>query len=152
MSHIGRLSHIGFSVPRDLWEQENHFWQNVMGLTFTHGDPGRVAFYTSDPFRDHEFILYCVDGPVAGWGDPACLVNHLAFDVPTDADVDEFSARIRAVGVDVDDQGFRGRRQNKVTSPAGIHFEINTPPYTFTQPRDDAPGQKAQEPATAGVR
>ena len=43
----------------------------------------------------------------------------------------EISARLRAHGYEVEEPP-RGRRQNKATSPAGIHFEINTPPYTKT--------------------
>ena len=80
-----------------------------------------------------ETVLYAVDGPVAGYGDPACTLNHVAFDVATDAEVDELTARLRAHGYHVDEPP-RGRRQNKVTSPGGIHIEINTPPYMNTKP------------------
>ena len=127
MATLRRLSHIGFNVPRELFDKECEFWEKVMGLTYVHGDPGRNAFFTADLLRDHEFILYAVDEPV-----PTSQLNHLAFDVATDADVSEFTARLRAHGYDVDEPANRGRRQNKVTSPAGIHFEVNTPPYTKT--------------------
>ena len=56
-------------------------------------------------------------------------MQSLAFDVSTDEEVDAFTARLRAAGFEVGEPDGRGRRQNKVTSPAGIHFEINTPPY-----------------------
>jgi catechol 2,3-dioxygenase-like lactoylglutathione lyase family enzyme len=127
MTRIVRLSHIGFNIPKDVYDEECEFWENLMGLTRTHDTPGRNAFFTADPLRDHEFILYCVDGPVNVGQYQEC--NHVAFDVPTDADVDEFTARLRAAGYEVGEPDGRGRRQNKVTSPAGIHFEINTPPY-----------------------
>src|SRR5438270_6195202 len=65
---IARLSHIGFNVPRDLFDQECDFWENVIGLTKTHSVEGRNAFYSADPLRDHEFILFAVDGPVTGYG------------------------------------------------------------------------------------
>jgi len=132
MATLRRLSHIGFNVPRDLFEEECEFWEKVMGLTFTHGTPGRNAFFTADPLRDHEFIIYAVDGPVAAYGNDDCLVNHLAFDVATDAEVTELTAHLRSLGYEVEEPANRGRRQNKVTSPGGIHFEINTPPYTHT--------------------
>jgi catechol 2,3-dioxygenase-like lactoylglutathione lyase family enzyme len=128
MATIARISHVGFNVPRDIFEQECDFWEKVIGLQYVHGQAGRIAFFTADPLRDHEFILYAVDGPVPGYGDESCMVNHVAFDVATDAEVDEFTARLRAHGFEVEEPP-RGRRQNKVTSPAGIHFEMNTPPY-----------------------
>ena len=131
---IARLSHVGFNVPRELFEQECDFWENVIGLRRVHAQEGRNVFFTADPLRDHEFILYAVDGPVNGYGDPRCIANHIAFDVATDAEVDELTARLRARGFDVEEP-VRGRRQNKVTSPAGIHFEINTPPYMSPRPR-----------------
>lgn len=137
MATLRRLSHIGFNVPRELFEKECEFWGQVMGLTFTHGTPGRNAFFTADPLRDHEFIIYAVDGPVASYGNDGCIVNHLAFDVATDAEVTEITTRLRALGYDVDEPADRGRRQNKVTSPAGIHFEINTPPYTRVDASQD---------------
>ena len=60
MVTLARLSHVGFNVPRPLFEKECDFWEHVVGLK-------------------------------------------------------------------------RDRRQNKVTSPAGIHFEINIPPYAKTE-------------------
>ena len=130
MATLARLSHTGFNVPRELFQQECDFWEKIVGLKLVRqGD--RNAFFTSDPLRDHEFIIYAVDGPVAGYGQSQCILNHLAFDVATDAEVDELTARLRAHGFDVEEPA-RDRRQNKVTSPAGIHFEINTPPYVKT--------------------
>ena len=130
---LARLSHVGFNVPRELFDQECDFWEHVLGLQRVHATPGRNAFFTADPLRDHEFILYAVDGPVAAHGDSGCLLNHLAFDVATDAEVDEFTARLRAHGYEVEEPP-RDRRQNKFTSPAGIHIEINTPPYMSPRP------------------
>ncbi len=147
MAKLLRLSHIGFNIPSDVFEQECEFWEKVMGLTRTHETPGRNVFFTADPLRDHEFILYRVDGPVNVGAYNEC--NHVAFDVATDAEVDEFTARLRAAGYDVDEPDGRGRRQNKVISPAGIHFEINTPPYM--NPKD--PGNRnARATAEAGAR
>lgn len=128
MLQISRLSHVGFNVPKEIFEKECEFWERAIGLTRTHATPGVNAFFTSDPFRDHEFILYAVDGPVPGHEDRSCMLNHVGFDVATDAEVDAFTARLRGMGFHVDEPE-RGRRQNKVTSPAGIHFEVNTPPY-----------------------
>jgi len=136
MPAIARLSHVGFNVPRELFEQECEFWEHVIGLRRVHSTEGRNVFFTADPLRDHEFILYAVDGPVAAHGDSGCLLNHIAFDVATDAEVDEFTARLRAHGYAVEEPE-RSRRQNKVTSPAGIHFEINTPPYMNPRPARD---------------
>jgi catechol 2,3-dioxygenase-like lactoylglutathione lyase family enzyme len=133
MASIVRISHVGFNVPRELFDQECDFWENVIGLQRVHGTEGRNAFFTADPLRDHEFIVYAVDGPTAAYGDSGCLLNHVAFDVATDAEVDAFTERLRAHGYAVEEPE-RGRRQNKVTSPAGIHFEINTPPYMNPRP------------------
>ncbi len=143
MATIARLSHVGFNVPRDLFERECEFWEQVIGLTYVHGERERIAFFTADGLRDHEFILYAVDGPVTTHGDDACLLNHLAFDVATDAEVDELTARLRAIGYEVEEPP-RGRRQNKVTSPAGIHLEINTPPYMRPRPAEVEGGRERQ--------
>ncbi len=134
---IASLSHIGFNVPRELFDQEIDFWENVIGLTKTHSIEGRNAFFTADPLRDHEFILFAVDELVAGYGQPGCIANHVAFDVATDAEVNDFTERLRARGFDVVHPG-RGRARNNVTSPAGIHFEINTPPHAHARAREDA--------------
>jgi catechol 2,3-dioxygenase-like lactoylglutathione lyase family enzyme len=134
MATLVRLSHVGFNVPRELFDKECDFWENVIGLKRVHGQEGRNVFFTADPLRDHEFILYCSDEPVAGYEQPGCILNHFAFDVATDAEVDEITERLRAHGYHVDEPP-RNRRQNKVTSPAGIHLEINTPPWM--NPRGD---------------
>ena len=67
-----------------------------------------------DPLQDHEFILFAVDGPVAAHGKDECILHHLAFDVSTDAEVDELTARRRARGFQVDEPAM-DRKQNKVT-------------------------------------
>jgi catechol 2,3-dioxygenase-like lactoylglutathione lyase family enzyme len=130
MATLARLSHVGFNVPRELFQKECDFWENVIGLKRVHAGKDN-AFFTADPLRDHEFILYAVDGPTTTYGQSGCILNHLAFDVATDAEVDELTSRLRARGFQVDEPP-RDRRQNKVTSPAGIHLEINTPPYMKT--------------------
>lgn len=149
---IARLSHVAFNVPRDLFDQEVDFWENVIGLKRTHSVEGRNAFFAADPLRDHEFILFAVDEPVAGYGQPGCIANHVAFDVATDAEVNEFTERLRARGFDVVHPG-RGRARNNLTSPAGIHFEINTPPYAHPRGRDSdaGDGDTARIPEGAGV-
>ncbi len=132
MATFGRLSHVGFKVPKEIFEKEVDFWQNLVGLTLVRRIDGG-AFFSADPLRDHEFILFAVDGPVTGHGQDECILHHLAFDVATNAEVDELTARFRAHGFQVDETSM-GRNQNKVTSPAGIDFEINTPPHRFTTP------------------
>ena len=130
MATLARLSHVGFNVPRDCFAKECDFWGKVIGLKRIHAND-HAGFFTADPLRDHEFIIYAVDQPVAGHGQGGCMLNHVALDVATAAEVDELTARLRAHGYAVEVPP-RGRRQNKATSPAGIHFEINTPPYTKT--------------------
>jgi catechol 2,3-dioxygenase-like lactoylglutathione lyase family enzyme len=140
---IARLSHVGFNVPRDIFVQEVEFWEEVVGLKQSHGIPGERAFFTADPLRDHEFILFAVDAAVANSNSDEGMLNHVAFDVATDAEVSEFTARLRAHGLDVDEEG-RGRKRVDIVSPAGIRFEINTPPYM--NPR----GRERAESAVAG--
>ncbi|HLY64208.1 MAG TPA: VOC family protein [Chloroflexota bacterium] len=125
MATLARLSHVAFNVPKDMFDKECDFWQNVIGLKRTHGQSGRSAFFTADPLRDHEFIIFAADAPV-----PENMVNHVAFDVATAAEVDELTARLREHGYNVDEPP-RDRRQNKATSPSGIHLEINTPPHAY---------------------
>jgi len=63
MATLVRLSHVGFNVPRDRFDEECAFWEKLIGLTYVHGQPGRVAFFTADPLRDHEFIIYAAMAP-----------------------------------------------------------------------------------------
>ncbi|NIO08903.1 MAG: hypothetical protein GTO40_13165 [Deltaproteobacteria bacterium] len=132
MVTLGRLSHVAFKVPKKIFEEEIDFWQNLVGLTLVRRIDGG-AFFAADPLRDHEFILFAVDGPVAAHGQDECILHHLAFDVATDEEVDELTERFRARGFQVDEPTM-DRKQNKVTSPAGIDFEINTPPHRYTSP------------------
>jgi catechol 2,3-dioxygenase-like lactoylglutathione lyase family enzyme len=134
---IARLSHVGFNVPRNIFEQEVEFWEQVVGLKQSHGIPGERAFFTADPLRDHEFILFAVDGSVADSNSAAGMLNHVAFDVATDAEVMELAERLRAHGLDVEAEG-RGRKRVDILSPAGIRFEINTPPYMNPKGRERA--------------
>jgi len=78
MATLARLSHAGFNVPRELYQKECDFWEKIIGLKLVRKND-RIAFFTSDPLRDHEFILYAVDGPVSGYGQNECILNHLAF-------------------------------------------------------------------------
>ncbi|HLG71469.1 MAG TPA: VOC family protein [Chloroflexota bacterium] len=125
MATLARLSHVAFNVPREMFDEECEFWEKVIGLKRIHGQAGRNAFFTADPLRDHEFIIFASDGPV-----PDNMVNHVAFDVATEEEVDELTARLRDHGFEVHEPE-RDRKQNKAVSPAGIHLEINVPPWAY---------------------
>jgi len=125
---VARLSHVGFNVPRDVFDSECDFWENVIGLQRVHGQEGRSVFFTADRLRDHEFILFASDVEVADARKSGCIVNHVAFDVPTAAEVFELAERVKARGLEVEEHN-QGRPRIRLISPAGIEFEINTPPY-----------------------
>ena len=137
MGAIARLSHVGFNVSRDLFDQECDFWEHVVGLAVAHRVEGQNCFFKADPLRDHEFILVAVDGPVTKYGEPGYMLGHVSFDVATDAEVDALVERLTAHGCPLDGEG-RGRRRSTVISPAGIRFEINTPPYTNPKSHEGA--------------
>ena len=146
MGSIARLSHVGFNVQREQFDSECEFWENVVGLAVSHRVPDQNCFFRADPLRDHEFILFAVDGPVTKFGEAGYMLGHVSFDVATDAEVDALVERLIAHGGVLESSG-RGRRRSQVISPAGIRFEINTPPYTSPRPRDaDA------QPALSGSR
>src|SRR5438876_12155961 len=73
MAMIARLSHVGFNVPREVFDQECEFWEKVIGLQRTHSVEGRNAFFAADTLRDHEFILFAADGPVSSYGSADCM-------------------------------------------------------------------------------
>ena len=52
MATLCRLSHVAFNVPREMFDKECDFWENVIGLKRIHGMKGRNAFFTADPLRD----------------------------------------------------------------------------------------------------
>ncbi len=128
MGSIARLSHVGFNVPREQFDQECDFWENTIGMTVSHKVEGQNCFFSADPLRDHEFILFAVDGPVTTYGEAGYMLGHVSFDVATDAEVEAIENRVTAQGWSCEGAG-RGRRRSQGVSPAGIRFEINTPPY-----------------------
>ncbi|MSQ24350.1 MAG: hypothetical protein EXR58_07365 [Chloroflexi bacterium] len=139
MGVIARLSHVGFNVPREKFAQECEFWEKVVGLKAMHGQAGRNQFFAADPLRDHEFILFATDNPVTAFGEEEYILNHIAFDVPSFAEIDELAARVEAQGTTVDRQPDGSRRRARFISPAGIRFELNTPPYANPEGYEDRP-------------
>jgi catechol 2,3-dioxygenase-like lactoylglutathione lyase family enzyme len=131
MAVPARISHMAFNVPPDVFERECDFWETIVGLKRTHSQHGKNAFFTADPLRDHELVLFADEQMRSGKTSMATnVINHVAFDVGTDAEVAEFAKRLRARGFEVAEPS-RDRRQILATSPAGIQLEINTPPYTY---------------------
>jgi len=135
MGMIARLSHVGFNVPRELFDRECEFWEQTIGLSVSHKVEGQNCFFQADPLRDHEFILVAVDGPVTTYGEPGYMLGHVSFDVATDAEVEMIERRVVAQGCECEAAG-RGRRRSQGVSPAGIRFEINTPPYANPRERE----------------
>ena len=136
MGIIARLSHVGFNIPREKYEAECEFWEKVVGLERSHSRDGQSCFFRMDPLRDHEFILFAVDGPVTEYGEAGYMLSHVSFDVPTFAEIDQLNERLHGAGTTLVAEGQGGRRRSNFISPAGIRFELNTPPYTNPEGRE----------------
>ncbi len=103
----------------DMEEAKNHYCQ-IMGLKeVSTGADGRVYLRASDEFDRHSIVLREAD---------AAGMDVMAFKVARDADLDDFSARIRDWGVSVDqveagEQPGVGRRIG-FAIPSGHRIEL----------------------------
>jgi len=91
------LSHVVLRT-RNL-EKMVAFYQDVLGLTIMRDAGGRMFFMTSDPTKeDHEIAL------TAGREDDDAgkFLAHIAWHVPTPADVKAYYDRLISLGVEVD--------------------------------------------------
>jgi catechol-2,3-dioxygenase len=94
MPHVGPLSHVVLNV-RDL-DTMVAFYQEHLGLTITHQTPGRMVFLTPDPeVEDHQIALS------KGLEGESNLLGHIAWHVPTVADVKRFYEHFKATGVPI---------------------------------------------------
>jgi catechol 2,3-dioxygenase len=94
MPHVGPLSHIVINV-RDL-DKMVAFYQEHLGLTITHQTRGRMVFLTPDPeVEDHQIALS------AGLEGESNILAHIAWHVPTVADVKNHYEHFKAAGVPI---------------------------------------------------
>ena len=95
MQKVTGLSHVVLYV-HDL-DKMVAFYQEVLGLTITHQNPGRMVFMTADPeVEDHQIAL------AKGREGDAKLLAHIAWHVPTPADVKAYYERFKATGIPID--------------------------------------------------
>ena len=91
------LSHVVLRT-RNL-EKMVAFYCDVLGLTIMRDNGGRMYFMTSDPTKeDHEIAL------AAGRedGDEGKFLAHIAWHVPTPADVKAYYERLVSLGIEID--------------------------------------------------
>jgi catechol 2,3-dioxygenase-like lactoylglutathione lyase family enzyme len=95
MPKIQGLSHVVLYV-NDL-DKMVAFYRDVLGLIKYRERPGRMVFMTPDPaVDDHQLAL------AKGREGEAKLIGHIAWRVPTPADVKEYYERFKALGVPID--------------------------------------------------
>src|SRR5436190_13292875 len=94
MPQVGSLSHVVVNV-RDL-DAMVAFYQEHLNLKITHQTPGRMVFMTPDPeVEDHQLAL------AAGLEGESNILAHIAWHVPTVADVKTFYEHFKASGVPI---------------------------------------------------
>ncbi len=94
MPKVKGLSHIVLYV-NDL-EKMSAFYQDVLGLTKYHENPGRMIFLTPDPdIDDHQIAL------AQGREGDAKIIGHIAWRVDTPAEVKAFHDRFKEIGVPI---------------------------------------------------
>jgi len=94
MPHVGPLSHVVISVS-DL-DKMVAFYKEHLGLTATHQTRGRMVFLTPDPeVEDHQIALS------TGLEGESNVLQHIAWHVPTVADVKRFYEHFKAAGVPI---------------------------------------------------
>ena len=95
MPKVMGLSHVVLYV-NDL-DKMVAFYRDVLGLTVYHENPGRMVFMTADPaVEDHELAL------AKGREGEAKILAHIAWHVPTAADVKAFYEEFKARGILID--------------------------------------------------
>jgi catechol 2,3-dioxygenase-like lactoylglutathione lyase family enzyme len=95
MPKVKGLSHVVL-YAHDL-DKMVAFYRDVLGLTVYHENPGRMVFMTADPeIEDHELAL------AKGREGDAKILAHIAWHVPTPADVKAFYDDFTAKGVPID--------------------------------------------------
>lgn len=95
MPKVTGLSHIVLHV-HDL-DHMVAFYRDVLGLTITHQNPGRMVFMTADPeVEDHQIAL-----AVGREGD-ARLLAHIAWHVASVDDVKSAYEQFKATGIPID--------------------------------------------------
>jgi catechol 2,3-dioxygenase-like lactoylglutathione lyase family enzyme len=94
MPNVDGLSHVVINVI-DL-DKMVAFYQEHLGLTITHGAPGRMIFMTPDPeVEDHQIAL------AKGREGDGNVLAHIAWHVPTVADVKAYYEHFKAAGVPI---------------------------------------------------
>jgi catechol-2,3-dioxygenase len=94
MPHVGLLSHVVVNVE-DL-DTMVAFYQEHLGLTVTHQNPGRMVFMTPDPeIEDHQLAL------AKGKQGESNVLAHIAWHVPTVADVKGYYEHFKKAGVPI---------------------------------------------------
>ena len=94
MPNVGMLSHVVVNV-RDL-DTMVAFYQEHLGLVITHQTPGRMVFMTPDPeIEDHQLAL------AKGIEGESNVLAHVAWHVPTVADVKTFYNHFKVAGVPI---------------------------------------------------
>lgn len=94
MPQVGALSHVVINV-RDL-ERMVAFYKEHLGLAITHQTPGRMVFLTPDPdVEDHQLAL------AKGLEGESNVLAHIAWHVPTVADVKAYYEHFKAAGIPI---------------------------------------------------
>lgn len=95
MPRVTGLSHVVLYV-NDL-DKMVAFYRDVLGLTITHENAGRMVFMTADPeTEDHQLAL------AKGREGDAKIIAHIAWHVPSVEDVKAYYEQFKATGVPID--------------------------------------------------
>ena len=122
---IFRLNHVVLYV-RDV-EKSRTFYEEVLGFTVVHNTVGRACFLQAPgSTNDHDIGLFGI-GTTAGAseaGRQTVGMYHIAWQVPTLADLDEMRKRLEAAGALKGASDHGANKSLYAHDPDGLEFEV----------------------------
>jgi catechol-2,3-dioxygenase len=121
---IVRMNHAVLYV-RDA-ERNAAFYRDVLGFRDVNRFPGGVFLQAPDSTNDHDIAFFSIGeqaGPSAA-GRSTVGLYHLAWEVPTLADLRELSGRLSAAGALVGASDHGSTKSLYAHDPDGLEFEV----------------------------
>ena len=121
---IVRLNHAVLYV-RDA-ERSATFYEQVLGFRTVHAFPGGAFLQAPDSTNDHDIAFFTI-GPEAGpsgAGRSTVGLYHLAWEVPTLAELSDMSRRLTEVGALVGASDHGASKSLYAHDPDGLEFEV----------------------------
>lgn len=121
---IARLNHAVLYV-RDA-QRSSAFYQDVLGFRVVAAFPGGAFLQAPDSTNDHDIAFFSIgaDAQPSAAGRSTVGLYHLAWEVPTLAELAEMSERLSGAGALVGASDHGGSKSLYAHDPDGLEFEV----------------------------